>query len=161
MQTEFPNLKVTIYADSVNDLDRMTSILQGVGKVDVLVPNAGVSHAYAPSKDIPLPELQNTFDVNVISTFHLIKEFLALNTSGPRTIIYTSSCLAYFYIPGSMGYNGSKAAANLMIQHFANDCADAGVTAQVFHPGAINTESARDAFGEDALDWEDRKSTFP
>lgn len=156
LESKYPNTKISTYAASVTDLDRITSILKEVGKIEILVPNAGVSHPFVPSKDVTTADFQRTFDTNIVSVFHIIKEFLALESSGPRVIVNTSSAAGQTVMPGNVGYGPSKAAANQMIQHFATEYAGTDVTFQTFHPGTIYTESAVSAVpSKDAFNWED------
>ncbi|KAK3686508.1 hypothetical protein LTR37_019755 [Vermiconidia calcicola] len=155
IESKYPNTKVTTHAASVTDLDRISLILEELGKVDILVANAAISHPFVPSKDVSTADYQATFDINVVSTFHIIKEFLAQESSGPRAVIYTSSAAGQIVQPGNIGYGPSKAAANVMIQHFATESADTDVTIQTFHPGTIYTESVSNLLPKDALDWDD------
>lgn len=159
IESKYPNTKVTTYATSVNDLERISSIIKEIGRIDILVCNAAISHPFVPSKDVTIADFKATFDTNVVSTFHIIKEFLALESSGPRVVIYTSSAAAQIARPGSIGYGPSKAAANQIIQHFAMENADTNVTVQAFHPGAIYTQSRAELelTAEDSVAWEDGK----
>ena len=161
LKSKYPSVKVTKYAASVTDLDRISSILKELGRVDVLAANAGMSHPFVPTKDLSTADFQSTFDVNVVATFHIIKEFLALESFGPRQVIHTSSSASQMLFPGTVGYGPSKTAANLVIQHFATENAaenaDRDVTIQTFHPGVIYTESAAKTATKDTFDWEDGK----
>ena len=107
------------------------------------------------SKGISTAEYQSTFDTNVVSSFHIIKEFLALEAAGPRAVLYISSAAGQLPRPGNIGYGPSKAAANQMIQLFAQEYAGTDVTVQTFHPGAVYTPAAANLVDKDAFDWED------
>lgn len=164
LESNYPKTKITTYAASVTDYDRVSSILKEVGKIDILVPNAGVSHPFVPSKDISTADFKTTFDVNVVSVFHIIREYLALESSGPRVIINTSSAASHVAFPGQTGYGPSKAAANQMIRRLATDYASVDVTMQTFHPGAVYTETAArlllDMGPEGSIDFEDGTLTL-
>jgi len=153
--SKFPNVKITTYAASVTDYEKITSLLKEVGQIDVLVSNAGWSHPFGPSKDVKLADFQATFEINVFATFHIIKEFLALASTGPRTIIVTSSAVSQLVNPGQIGYGPSKASSNIVVQHFANETANEDVTVQTFHPGAIYTPGVKGLVPEDFFAWED------
>lgn len=45
----------------------LSNVLEKYGRIDVLVNNAGVQ-CVAPLAEVPLPELQRTFDTNVYGT---------------------------------------------------------------------------------------------
>jgi NAD(P)-dependent dehydrogenase (short-subunit alcohol dehydrogenase family) len=155
LESEFPSVKITIHAASVTDLDHIRSILKEVGTIDILVANAATSHPFLPSKDVKMDDFRATFEVNVLSTFHIIKEFLALESRGPRVVVHTSSSVGQMVVPGNIGYGPSKAAANQMIQHFATEYADTDVTFQTFHPGAVYTDAASSLLTKDTFVWED------
>ncbi|KAK4549849.1 hypothetical protein LTR36_005150 [Oleoguttula mirabilis] len=155
INAKYPNTKITTYAASVTDYDRITEILKEVGKIDVVVPNAAAGHANVATKDITTADVANTFETNVVSPFHLIKEFLALPSAGPRTVVYVSSGAGQIVQPHNAAYGASKAAANQLIQQFANDHVGTDVTFQTFHPGVIYTELAAKFVPEAAFNWED------
>jgi 3-hydroxy acid dehydrogenase/malonic semialdehyde reductase len=159
LEADYPNTKVTTYAASVTDFDRITSILKEVGKIDILVSNVATSHMFAPSSEISTADFKMTIDTNLTSTYHIIKEFMALKSSGPRAVITTSSAAGQLVQPGTIGYGPSKAASNQMIQYFAMENMGTDVTFQTYHPGAIYTEGAARITPEGALVWEDSKLT--
>jgi NAD(P)-dependent dehydrogenase (short-subunit alcohol dehydrogenase family) len=160
LEANHPSTKVTTYAASVTDYDRISAILKEVGKIDVLVPNVAASHPFVPSGEISTADYKLTFETNVIGTFHIIKEFLALPSSGPRVVVNVSSAAGQIVQPGNIGYGPSKAAGNQIIQHFAQEYAGADVTFQTFHPGVIRTEYAAKLSGDDAFDWEDSECSL-
>jgi NAD(P)-dependent dehydrogenase (short-subunit alcohol dehydrogenase family) len=155
LETKHPKTKVSIYTASVTDFERISSILKEIGKIDILVPNVAFSHHFAPSKDVSTAEFQATFNINVTATFHIIKEFLALKSLGPRVIVNVTSASGQLVQPGNVGYGPSKAAVNQVIQHLAVEYTGTDVTFQNFHPGAIYTEGSSRLVPEDALEWED------
>jgi len=157
LEAKYPTTKVTTYAASVTDFDRISAILKEIGKIDILVPNVAASHPFVPSGEISTADYQLTFDTNVIGTFHIIKEFLALQSPGPRVVINVSSAAGQIVQPGNIGYGPSKAAGNQIIQHFAQEYVGTDVTFQTFHPGVIRTDYAASLSGEDSFDWEDSK----
>lgn len=160
LESKYPNTKITTYAASVTDYDRITSILKEVRKIDILVPNVGMSHPFVASKDVKTDDFKATFDTNVVASFHIIREFLALESAGPKTVLYTSSTAGQIVMPGNIGYGPSKAAANQMIQRFAEEYKDTDVTIQLFHPGTIYTKAVQALLPPDALNWEDRMLTL-
>jgi NAD(P)-dependent dehydrogenase (short-subunit alcohol dehydrogenase family) len=161
LASRYPKVKITTFAASVIDYDRVSSIIKEIGKIDIIILNAAVAPGLRPTKDVPITDVENAFAVNVIAPFHAIKEFLSLPASGPRTVIYVSSGAAQMAMPGNSAYGASKAAANILLQQFANDHKGMDVTVQSFHPGAIYTELAARAVAKDFFNWEDRKSIDP
>jgi NAD(P)-dependent dehydrogenase (short-subunit alcohol dehydrogenase family) len=158
LEAHYPSTKVTTYAASVTHFDRISAILKEVGKIDVLVPNVAVSHSFVPSKDVSTADFKNTFETNVVAAFHIIKEFLALESSSPRVVINVTSAAGQMVQPGNVGYGPSKAAVNQVVQHIAAEYVGTDVTIQNFHPGAIYTPGAANLVPADALPWEDGES---
>ena len=144
IEAKYPGSEVTTYTASVTDYDRISSILKEVGQIDVLVPNVATSHAFVPSAQVSTADFAKTFDTNVVATFHIIKEYLALKTSGPKVVVSVTSASSQIVQPGNIGYGPSKAALNQMIQHLAEENKDSDVTIQTFHPGVILTEMAKE-----------------
>jgi NAD(P)-dependent dehydrogenase (short-subunit alcohol dehydrogenase family) len=135
-------------------------MLKEVGKIDILVPNVATTHPFVPSKDVSTADFKTTFETNVIGTFHIIKEFLALESSGPRVVVNVSSAASQMVQPGNVGYGPSKAAVNQVVMHFAAENVDTDVTIQNFHPGAIYTPGVANLLPDDALPWEDGEYFF-
>ena len=161
LEGRYPTTKVTTYAASVTDFDRISDILKEVGKIDILVPNVATSHPFVPSKDVSTADFKNTFDTNVVATFNIIKEFLALESSGPRAVVNVSSAAGQMVQPGNVGYGPSKAAVNQVVMHFAKEYEGTDVTIQNFHPGVIYTPGVANLVPEDALPWEDGECLCP
>lgn len=160
INAKYPDVKITTYAASVTDYNRVTSILKEVGAIDVLVPNAASGHDLVPAKDIPVDAVESTFATNVFSAWHLISQYLALSSDKPKTVVYVSSAAGQIAQPANSAYGASKAAANQMIQQFANDAATAGTgdLFQTFHPGIIYTGLSSAVVPKEAFDWEDCES---
>ncbi|GAB7365573.1 hypothetical protein MBLNU230_g6645t1 [Neophaeotheca triangularis] len=155
LATDFPSLKVTTRAASVTDFERISSILKEIGKIDVLVANAGIGPGEMAAKDMPTEVFRDTFNLNVVSSWHLIKEFLALEPGKPRTVIYTSSARCQTGSANDSAYGPSKAAMNQVIQHLAMEYADDNAVIQTFHPGVVYTPWASQLFDRDVVVWED------
>lgn len=155
LASQFPKTEIITSAASVTDHASISALVAEIGKIDILVVNAAYSHPFVASKDIATADFQATYDINVVATFHLVKEFLALESSGPRSVIYTSSAQSQILSPGNIGYGPSKAAANLMMQYFAHENAGKDVTFQAFHPGVIYTDAVAKLVPKDQFDWEE------
>jgi NAD(P)-dependent dehydrogenase (short-subunit alcohol dehydrogenase family) len=94
------------------------SIVSKVGKVDVLVANAGMLPAPGSLKDYSAEAFIHGIEGNVL-TMNSFQAFLPLAGSDP-IILSTSTCLANITsIPGISGYAVSKAACLKMMDYLA------------------------------------------
>lgn len=110
-----------------------------LGPVDVLVNNAGV-FITGPIGEARLDDYERTMDINVRAPFVAIQAAQAVMPDGGR-IINIGSCLAARAgRPGVALYSASKAALVGLTQGLARDLGARGITANVVHPGPIDTD---------------------
>ncbi|CAN7756563.1 SDR family oxidoreductase [Caballeronia sp. LjRoot34] len=110
---------------------------QQLGKVDVLVNNAGVL------KTVPLAETsdalyEQTFGINVRGTFNTLREAAARMNDGGRIINFSSTTLA-LNMPGYAVYNATKAAVEAFTHVFAKELRGRNITVNAVAPGPIAT----------------------
>src|SRR5580698_2253226 len=122
-------------ADQVRNLFEVTE--QQLGKVDVLVNNAGVL------KTVPLADTSDalydqTFDINVRGTFNTLREAAARLADGGRIINFSSTTLA-LNLPGYAVYNATKAAVEAFTHVFAKELRGRNITVNAVAPGPIAT----------------------
>ncbi|QDQ82908.1 SDR family oxidoreductase [Paraburkholderia megapolitana] len=108
-----------------------------LGKIDVLVNNAGVL------KTLPLADTSDalydqTFDINVRGTFNTLREAAARLTDGGRIINFSSTTLA-LNLPGYAVYNATKAAVEAFTHVFAKELRGRNITVNAVAPGPIAT----------------------
>jgi len=97
-----------------------------LGKVDVLVNNAGVL------KTVPLAEhtdalYDQTFDINVRGTFNTLREAATRLNEGGRVVNFSSTTLA-LNMPGYAIYNATKAAVEAFTHVFAKELRGRNIT---------------------------------
>lgn len=113
--------------------------IKELGPVDVLVNNAGIFLSGAIG-EATLEDYERTMDINVRAPFVAIRAAQAAMPDGGR-IINIGSCLA-----GRAGragvalYAASKSALVGLTQGLARDLGRRGITANVVHPGPIDTD---------------------
>ncbi|MFL9907330.1 SDR family oxidoreductase [Paraburkholderia sp. RL17-337-BIB-A] len=122
-------------ADDVHRMFETTE--QQLGKVDVLVNNAGVL------KTVPLADTSDalydqTFDINVRGTFNTLREAAARMNDGGRIVNFSSTTLA-LNMPGYAIYNGTKAAVEAFTHVFAKELRGRNITVNAVAPGPIAT----------------------
>lgn len=109
-----------------------------LGKVDVLVNNAGIL------KITPLAEtsddlFEQTFAVNTRGVFNTLREASARLNDGGRIINFSTTALA-LNLPGYAIYNASKAAVEAMTPVFAKELRGRSITVNAVAPGPVATE---------------------
>lgn len=124
-------------------------IVADLGKVDVLVNNAGVL------KTLPLAEhsdaqYDQTFDINVRGTFNTLREAAARLNEGGRIVNFSSTTLA-LNMPGYAIYNATKAAVEAFTHVFAKELRGRSITVNAVAPGPIATSLFLDGKTEEQV----------
>jgi 3-oxoacyl-[acyl-carrier protein] reductase len=143
---------IAVKADVSNadDVRRMFDVTeQQLGKVDVLVNNAGVL------KTVPLADTSDalydqTFDINVRGTFNTLREAAARMNDGGRIVNFSSTTLA-LNMPGYAIYNATKAAVEAFTQVFAKELRGRNITVNAVAPGPIATSLFLDGKTEEQI----------
>ncbi|MGF6569672.1 3-oxoacyl-[acyl-carrier protein] reductase [Paraburkholderia sp. GAS333] len=131
---------IAVKADvsKVDDVRRLFEITeQQLGKVDVLINNAGVL------KTVPLADTSDalydqTFDINVRGTFNTLREAATRMNDGGRIVNFSSTVLA-LNMPGYAIYTATKAAVESFTHIFAKELRGRNITVNAVAPGPIAT----------------------
>lgn len=131
---------IAVQADVRNpdDVRRMFDTTEEkLGKVDVLVNNAGVL------KTMPLAGttddfFSQAFDINVRGTFNTLREAAARINGGGRIVNFSSSSVG-MNLPGYAVYNATKAAVESFTRVFSKELRGRNVTVNAVAPGPIAT----------------------
>src|SRR5579864_134826 len=111
-------LGITADMTRVADLDRaFQSIREKVGRVDVLFVNAGVAK-FAPVADSTEALFDEITDTNFKGAYFTVQRALPLLADG-AAIVFTSTTLAHFGMPGASIYSAGKAALNSLARTLA------------------------------------------
>jgi 3-oxoacyl-[acyl-carrier protein] reductase len=135
------HLAIAIKADVANaaDVNRMFNETEAqLGKVDVLVNNAGILNV------LPLAQhsdelFEQTFAINTRGTFNTLREAATRLNAGGRIVNFSSSTVA-MNLPGYAVYIASKAAVESLTQVFAKELRGRNVTVNAVAPGPVATE---------------------
>jgi 3-oxoacyl-[acyl-carrier protein] reductase len=109
-----------------------------LGKVDVLVNNAGVLKTM-PLADTSDELFAQTFGVNVQGTFNTLREAARRLNDGGRIVNFSTTVLA-MKLPGYAIYSASKAAVEAMGAVFAKELRGRRIRVNTVAPGPVATE---------------------
>jgi NAD(P)-dependent dehydrogenase (short-subunit alcohol dehydrogenase family) len=119
--------------------DNISQIVQAMGTIDLLVNCAGIAYIGALA-DMPLPEWQRLFDINVTAVFQTIQAvlpFMRQQRSG--TIINVASIAGKQGFPNWSAYCASKFALLGMTQALAEEERSHGIRVMSICPASVNT----------------------
>ncbi|MFJ4973905.1 SDR family oxidoreductase [Streptomyces coeruleorubidus] len=126
-------------ADAAEAAGAVTAAVEALGGLDILVNNAGVG-VLGPLETLSLADVDRVLAVNVRGVFLTSQAAAARMAEGGR-IITIGSCMAQ-RVPGPGGtlYATSKAALAGMTKALARELGGRGITANLVHPGPIDTD---------------------
>jgi len=114
------------------------------GRLDILVCNTGVNPYYGNTLDIPESAYDKIFDINVKSTFMLIKEAVPLIKKSKNGSIVIVSSIAGFESLDKLGiYSVSKTTLLGLTKVLAPELADYNIRINCIAPGIIKTNFSK------------------
>ena len=123
------------------------------GKLDVLVPNAACSTHFGSQMEISERAYDKMWDLNVKSTFFLIKECIELiRAAGEGANICITSSVTGQNPTWTIGvYGSTKAALENMIKWMKDELRADGIRVNGIAPGLIKTEFSGPLWNNDAV----------
>jgi len=112
--------------------------VRALGRLDVLVNNAGEQHPQDSIEKITPEQLHRTFATNIFSMFYLTAAALPHMKKG-GAIINTTSVTAYRGSPGLLDYAATKGAIVAFTRSLAGNLAARGIRVNAVAPGPIWT----------------------
>src|SRR5207237_1989455 len=110
------------------------------GRIDVMVNNAGISHANQPMLNVSDEQFDRIFQVNVksiyLSAIHCVPVF---RRQGGGSFINIGSTAAVRPRPGLTWYNGSKGAVILITKSMAVELAPDNIRVNALNPAIAET----------------------
>ena len=133
---------LAIGADSANSTAVKAAIeqtIQTFGRLDILINNAGIFNVKSIT-DFSLEEFDQTIDINVKAVFVASQAAAKHMGEGARIITIGSNLAEHVPMQGMSLYSLSKAALLGFTKGLARDLGPKGITVNIVHPGATNTE---------------------
>lgn len=120
----------------------VAEVLHSVGRIDVLVNNAGYGHE-GILEESPLSDMQRQFDVNVFGAVAMIKAVLpGMRERRSGHIVNITSMAGFITLPGIAYYCGSKFALEGISEALAKEVDSLGIKVTAVAPGSFRTEWA-------------------
>jgi NAD(P)-dependent dehydrogenase (short-subunit alcohol dehydrogenase family) len=132
---------ITVAGD-IGDRDHSRSLVDravsDLGRLDVLVNNAGYQMSHESFLDIPPDEIDFVFRTNIIAMFHLCQAAVPHMEPG-STIINTTSIQAAQPSAELLHYSATKGAISTFTKGLAQELAERGIRVNAVAPGPIWT----------------------
>ena len=120
------------------DLDRLfEETNKRFGKIDILVPNAGVG-GRAPITEVDEEMFDRITNTNYKGTYFTIKKAVPFMNKG-SSIIPISSVTAHIALAGATVYSATKAAISHMVRCLSTELLPLGIRVNSISPGYIDT----------------------
>lgn len=136
-----------VSADETGNRAAIQQIKEKVGRLDVVIANAGISKFYGSALETPVQEMHDHYEVNVIGTLVLFQAAYPLmkaSTLKPKFVPISSSAgslaVGSAFPMGHLAYGASKAAENYLARklHYENE----DLICVPLCPGAVETDLA-------------------
>lgn len=118
--------------------EAVSRTMKTLGRLDVLVNNAGVQHPREKLEDISAEQLERTFRTNIFAMFFMTKAALPHLKEG-AAIINTTSVTAYQGHPILLDYSATKGAIVSFTRSLALNLVKRGIRVNAVAPGPIWT----------------------
>ncbi|RYE35251.1 MAG: glucose 1-dehydrogenase [Hyphomicrobiales bacterium] len=142
---------VTCDVGKAKSVDKaVEKILAKVGRLDIVVNNAGTTHRNKSMIEVTEEEFDRVFAVNVKSIYLMARATVPhFRQHGGGVILNIGSTAGLRPRPGLTWYNGSKGAANLISQSMAVELAPDKIRVNAIAPVAGETPLLATFMGED------------
>ncbi len=131
----------------LGDLHAVTAAVDAavaeLGRIDVVVANAGIHPEAAPTWEITAESWQQVLDVNLTGVWHTVKAAVPhIGRSGGRqggSVVIVSSTNGIRGTANTAAYTASKHAVVGLARTLANELGPLGIRVNTVHPGAVGT----------------------
>jgi SDR family mycofactocin-dependent oxidoreductase len=127
----------------VSHLEAVTAAVDAgvaeLGRLDVVVANAGIHIPGAPCWELDPRDWQRTLDINLTGVWHTVRAGVPHMGEQGGSIIIISSTNGLRGTPGTAHYTASKHAVVGLARTLANELGPRGIRVNTVHPGAVAT----------------------
>ncbi|BBX07880.1 mycofactocin-coupled SDR family oxidoreductase [Mycolicibacterium aichiense] len=131
----------------VADLAAVTAAVDAgverLGRLDVIVANAGIHSPGAPAWQITAQDWQRTIDVNLTGVWHTVRAGVPHVGSEGGSVVIISSTNGLRGTAGTAHYTASKHAVVGLARTLANELGPRNIRVNTVHPGAVATPMVR------------------
>jgi 3-oxoacyl-[acyl-carrier protein] reductase len=126
-------------ADTKAIKDAVEKAVASLGRIDVLVNNAGTA---IPKRfeETTLEELDRVIDINIRGVFVTTQSVLKHMNDGGRIIMIGSCVGERMMTPGLVPYSATKGAVKMFTQGLSREVGSRGITVNNVQPGPIDTD---------------------
>src|SRR6195952_4303047 len=121
-----------------------------LGKLNILVNNAGMQVPQKNPKAIDEKQMEDTFRTNIFAYFHFANEALEFLNEGD-CIINTTSVTAYRSSPNLIDYSATKGAITSFTRSLATNLTDKKIRVNAVAPGPVWTPLIVSTFDEEKI----------
>jgi NAD(P)-dependent dehydrogenase (short-subunit alcohol dehydrogenase family) len=136
-------IKVLAHPCDVRDPESVENLFRAIRKrfkrLDILINNAGIAHAFLTVDKLPLSLWKDVIDTNLTGTFLMTQAALPMMKSG-ATIVNNLSVVANRVFAGSAAYVASKQGALGLTTTLREEFRKQGIRVIALLPGATDTD---------------------
>ncbi len=128
-----------VFLASIDDEAAINVVLDTFGLPDVVVNNAGIVR-FGPLLDLPVDDIRDVFEVNLIGTFVVARAAARrwVEADHPGVVVNLTSMNGVAAGPNAGGYGPSKAAIAMLTAQMALEWGPRGIRVNAVAPGLID-----------------------
>lgn len=133
------DLRMHAHECDVTDLDAVWSLMESIGRIDVLVNSAGISHI-GRADDTTVEDFDRVYNVNVKGVYHCLHAAIpVMRAGGGGVILNVCSIAATCGLSDRFAYSMSKGAVLSMTFSVAKDYLKDNIRCNCISPARVHT----------------------
>lgn len=116
------------------------TIISEIGRIDILINNAGISGANAPVHEYPVDEWRRVVDIDLSGTFYCCRSVVPhMIAAGSGRIVNVASVAGKEGNPNAAAYSAAKAGVIALTKSLGKELADHDIAVNAITPAAART----------------------